>query len=61
MNEVQEIEWDEYRASSNLANPNPICIIFGEPDVIENLHAAGAFHASKSKLNVEHVMKLTNE
>ena len=32
----------------------------GEDDVIENLHAAEAFHASKSKLNTEHVMKLTN-
>ena len=47
------------RGFSNLANPNHICNICGEPDVIEN-HAA-AFHASKSKLNVEHVMKLANK
>ena len=48
------------RAFSSSANPNPICIICGEDDVIENLHTAEAFHASKSKLNTEHVMKLTN-
>ena len=48
------------RAFSSSANPNTICIICGEDDVIENLHAAEAFHASKSKLNTEHVMKLTN-
>ena len=36
------------------------CVICGEHDAIENVHAAGAFHASKSKLNSEHVMKLTN-
>ena len=48
------------RAFSSSANPNPICIMCGEDDVIENLHAAEAFHASKSKLNTEHVMKLTN-
>ena len=48
------------RASSSSANPNPICIICGEHDATENLHSAGAFHASKSKLNTEHVMKLTN-
>ena len=48
------------RASSISAIPNPIGIICGEHDAIENVHAAGAFHASKSKLNSEHVMKLTN-
>ena len=47
-------------ASSSSANPNPICIICGEHDSIESLHAAGAFHASKSKLNIEHLMKLAN-
>ena len=47
------------RASSSSAIPNPICIICGEHDAIENVHAAGACHASKSKLNSEHVMKLT--
>ena len=36
------------------------CVICGEHDAIENVHAAGAFHASKSKLNSKHVMKLTN-
>ena len=49
-----------FRASSSSAIPNPICIICGEHDAIENVHAAGAFHASKLKLNSEHVMKLTN-
>ena len=34
-------------------------MICGEHDAIENVSAAGAFHASKSKLNSEHVMKLT--
>ena len=34
-------------------------MIGGEHDTIENVCAAGAFHASKSKLNSEHVMKLT--
>ena len=48
------------RASSSSAIPNPICIICREHDAIENVHAAGAFHASKLKLNCEHVMKLTN-
>ena len=47
-------------AYSSSAIPNPICIICGENDAIENVYAAGAFHASKSKLNSEHVMKLTN-
>ena len=46
-------------ASSSSANTNPICIICGEHCAIESLHAAGAFHASKSKLNAEHVIKLT--
>ena len=40
---------------------DPICIICGKFDKIDNLHAAGAFHATKSKLNVEHVTKLTNQ
>ena len=48
------------RAYSSSAIPNPIWIICGENDATENVHAAGAFHASKSKLNSEHVMKLTN-
>ena len=48
------------RGSSSSAIPNPICIVCGEHDAIENVHAAEAFHASKSKLNSEHVMKLTN-
>ena len=48
------------RAYSSLVIPNPICIIYGENDVIESVHAAGAFHASKLKLNSEHVMKLRN-
>ena len=39
-------------ASSSSVNPNPICIICDEHDAIENLHAAGVFHASKSKLNM---------
>ena len=39
------------RASSSSVVPNAICIICGEHDAIENVHAAGAFHASKSKLN----------
>ena len=48
------------RASLSSAIPNPIYIICGEHNAIENVRAAGAFHASKSKLNSEHVMKLTN-
>ena len=44
----------------DLQVPNPICIVCGEHDAVENVHAAGAFHASKLKLNSEHVMKLTN-
>ena len=48
------------RASSSSVNPNPICIICYEHDSLENLHAAEAFHVSKSKLNTGHVMKLTN-
>ena len=48
------------RASSSSAIPNPICIIYGEHDAIENVHTAGAFHASKWKLNSKHVMKLTS-
>ena len=48
------------RASSSSAIPNPICIICGEHGVIENVHPAGVVHASKSKLNSEHVMKLTS-
>ena len=48
------------RAYSSSAIPNSICIICSENDATENVHAAGAFHASKSKLNSEHVMKLTN-
>ena len=49
-----------FHASLSSANASPICIIFSEHDAIENLHAAGAFHASKSKLNTRHVMRLTN-
>ena len=48
------------RAYSSSAIPNPMCIICGQHDATENVHAAAAFHASKSKLNSEHVMKLTN-
>ena len=48
------------RASLCSAISNLICIICGEHDAIENVHVAGAFHASKSKLNSEHVIKLTN-
>ena len=48
------------RASPSSAIPNSICITCGEHDAIEKVHAAGAFHASKSKLNSEHVIKLTN-
>ena len=48
------------RGSSSSAIPNPICIVCSEHDAIENVHAAEAFHASKSKLNSEHVMKLAN-
>ena len=46
------------RASSGSAIPNPICIICGEHNAIENAHAAAA--SFKSKLNSEHVMKLAN-
>ena len=35
------------RASSSSAIPNAICIIWGKHDAIENIHATGAFHASK--------------
>ena len=49
-----------YCASSSSAILNPICIICSEHDVIKNVHATGAFYASKSKLNTKHVMKLTN-
>ena len=42
------------RASSSSANPNPVCIICNE------LHAAEVFYASKSKLNTEHITKLTS-
>ena len=48
------------RGSSSSTNPSPICIICGQHEVIENLHAAKAFHVSKSELNTEHAMKLTN-
>ena len=48
------------RTSSSSAIPNPICIICSEHDAIENVYVAGAFHASKWKLNTEHVIKLTN-
>ena len=48
------------RASSCSPIPNPICITCSEHDATENVHAVGSFHASKSKLNSEHVMKLTN-
>ena len=47
-------------ASSISANPSSICTICGEHDATENLHAAWAFQASISKLNTEHLMKLTN-
>ena len=47
-------------AYSSLAIPYPICIICGKNDAIENIHAAGAFHASKSKSNSEHAMKPKN-
>ena len=47
------------RACSSSAIPNPICIICSEHDAIENVYATGAFHGSKSKLNSEHVTKLT--
>ena len=48
------------RASSSSAIRNPICIICSEDDAIENVHAAGSFHASKLKLSSKHVMKLKN-
>ena len=38
-----------------------MCIICGEFDELSNLLAAGAFHASKNKLNVDHVTKLTEQ
>ena len=48
------------QASSSSVNQNSISIICYEHDAFENFHAAEAFHASKLKLNTEHVMKLTN-
>ena len=56
----KKVEVGQSSASSSSAIPNPICIICGDHDAIENVHAAGTFHASKSKLNSEHVMKLAN-
>ena len=46
--------------SSSPVNPNHIYIICYEDDAFENLLAAETFHVSKSKLNTEHVMKVTN-
>ena len=40
---------------------NYLCTICGEYDELEKLCAAGAFHATKSKLNVNHVTQLTNK
>ena len=48
------------RASSSSANPNPVCIICNELNATENFHAAEVFYASKSKLNAEHITKLTS-
>ena len=48
-------------ASSSLLPVDPMCVICGEHDIIDHLHAAGALHATKSKLNVDHVTKLTNQ
>ena len=47
------------RASSSSAFSDPVCIIYDEDDAVEDVHAAGAFHASKSKLNTQPVVNLT--
>ena len=46
-------------SSASSSSANPYCIICGGHDAIENLLSDGAFYTSKSKLNIEHVMKLT--
>ena len=40
---------------------NKVCTICGKGDKIQNLCAAGAFHATKSKLNTNHVAQLTEK
>ena len=46
-------------SSTDLCQPK--CVICNEFDDIDNLHAAGAFHASKEKLKAEHVNKQTQQ
>ena len=50
----------EFSCIFKFSKSKSYCIICGEHDAIKNLHVAEAFYASKSKLNTEHVMKLTN-
>ena len=38
-----------------------LCILCGQYDITENLCAAGALHATTSKLNEHHVAQLTNK
>ena len=51
------------RRSSFLRNPHItyLCTICGINDALSNLCAAGAFHATKSKLNINHVIQLTKK
>ena len=51
------------RRSSFLGNPHItyLCTICGINDDISNLCATGAFHATKSTLNINHVIQLTKK
>ena len=46
---------------SSTDSSKPKCIICNEFDELNNLHAAGALHATKTKLKVEHVTKQTEQ
>ena len=46
---------------SSADSSTPKCIICNETDELKNLHAAGALHATKTKLKADHVTKQTEQ
>ena len=49
------------RHAPSCSDTNPICVICGEMDILDNLVAAGTLHAGKNKVNSEHDNSLTEK
>ena len=61
MKRAKSIPLGEEEGSPSTESVQSLCILCGQYDITENLCAAGALHATKSKLNEHHVAQLTNK